>query len=88
MPAEELPCATKILSALARRAYRRPVTDADLQPLLSFYRAGREQGNAGNFEAGIQRALRLILSNPQFLFRFEREPAGLARRFRLSHRQR
>ncbi len=72
---DELPCATKILSALARRAYRRPVTDADLEPLLSFYRAGREKGN---FEAGIQRALRLILSNPQFLFRFEREPAGLA----------
>ncbi len=72
---DELPCATKILSALARRAYRRPVTDADLEPLLSFYRAGRD---SGNFETGIQRALRLILSNPQFLFRFEREPAGLA----------
>ncbi len=72
---DDLPCASKILTALARRAYRRPVTDADLAPLLSFYRAGREQGN---FEAGIERALRLILSNPQFLFRFEREPAGLA----------
>jgi Protein of unknown function (DUF1592)/Protein of unknown function (DUF1588)/Protein of unknown function (DUF1587)/Protein of unknown function (DUF1585)/Protein of unknown function (DUF1595) len=75
---DELPCATKILSILARRAYRRPITDADLEPLLSFYRAGRGDGNFGNFEAGIQRALRLILSNPQFLFRFEREPAGLA----------
>ena len=69
---DDLPCATTILSALARRAYRRPVTDADLEPLLRFYR------DSGNFEAGIQRALRLILSNPQFLFRFEREPAGVA----------
>jgi Protein of unknown function (DUF1592)/Protein of unknown function (DUF1588)/Protein of unknown function (DUF1587)/Protein of unknown function (DUF1585)/Protein of unknown function (DUF1595) len=75
---DELPCATKILSALARRAYRRPVTDADLEPLLSFYRIGRGEGNFGNFETGIQRAMRLILSNPQFLFRIEREPAGLA----------
>jgi hypothetical protein len=75
---DELPCATKILSTLARRAYRRPVTDADLEPLLSFYRAGRGDGSFGNFESGIQRALRLILANPQFLFRFEREPAGLA----------
>src|SRR5580698_7017617 len=56
------------------RATRRPVTDADLEPLLAFYRAGRDQGN---FETGIQRALRLILSNPQFLFRVEREPANL-----------
>jgi hypothetical protein len=72
--ADELLCATKILSALARRAYRRPVTDADLRPLLSFYREGR---NNGSFDAGIERALRLILSNPQFVFRFEPEPAGI-----------
>jgi hypothetical protein len=71
---EELPCATKILASLARRAYRRPVNDADLEPLLAFYRTGRE---GGNFESGISRALRLILSNPQFLFRFERDPVGL-----------
>ncbi len=71
----ELPCATRILSALARRAYRRPVTDADLQPLLAFYAEGRK---AGGFDSGVEHALRLILSNPQFLFRFEREPAGLA----------
>jgi hypothetical protein len=72
---DELPCATKILSTLARRAYRRPVTDPDLQPLLAFYREGRKNGS---FDSGIERALRLILSNPQFLFRFERDPAGLA----------
>ncbi len=73
--ADELPCATQILSTLARRAYRRPATKADLEPLLAFYREGRA---AGDFEWGIERALRLILSNPRFLFRFEREPAGLA----------
>jgi hypothetical protein len=72
---EDLACATKILSTLARRAYRRPVTDADLQPLLAFYREGRKNAS---FDSGIERALRLILSNPQFLFRFEPEPAGIA----------
>jgi hypothetical protein len=71
---DELSCATKILSTLARRAYRRPVADSDLQPLLAFYREGRKNGS---FDSGIERALRLILSNPQFLFRFERDPAGL-----------
>jgi hypothetical protein len=70
---EELPCARRILSALARRAYRRPVTDADVQPLLAFYRDGRE----GSFDSGIERALRLMLSNPQFVFRLEREPADV-----------
>lgn len=74
-PADELPCATRILSTLARRAYRRPVTDADLKPILAFYEAGRRNGN---FDAGVERALRLILSNPQFLFRFEHEPDKLA----------
>jgi Protein of unknown function (DUF1592)/Protein of unknown function (DUF1588)/Protein of unknown function (DUF1585)/Protein of unknown function (DUF1587)/Protein of unknown function (DUF1595)/Planctomycete cytochrome C len=73
--AEELPCATKILTAMARRAYRRPVTDADLSPLMQFYKEGR---GSGGFDGGIERALRLILSNPQFLFRFEQEPANLA----------
>jgi Protein of unknown function (DUF1592)/Protein of unknown function (DUF1588)/Protein of unknown function (DUF1585)/Protein of unknown function (DUF1587)/Protein of unknown function (DUF1595)/Planctomycete cytochrome C len=77
---DELPCASRILSMLARRAYRRPVTDADLQPLLEFYREGRrgDKDMPGSFDSGIERALRLILSNPQFLFRFEREPEGLA----------
>jgi hypothetical protein len=66
-------CARQILSALAQRAYRRPVTDADLQFLLPFYTAGRE---SGNFEAGIQRALERLLVSPQFLFRVERNPEG------------
>jgi hypothetical protein len=73
--AGELPCATNILSTLARRAYRRTVTDADLKPLLAFYQEGRK---TGNFDDGIERALRLILSNPRFLFRFEPEPANVA----------
>ena len=50
---EEAACAKSILSTLARRAYRRPVTDKDVETLLSFYQAGR---NTGNFEAGIENA--------------------------------
>ena len=72
---EETPCAARILATLARRAYRRPVTDDDLRPLLAFYQEGRK---SGGFDSGIERALRLILSNPQFVFRLEREPEGLA----------
>lgn len=67
-------CARQILSTLARRAYRRPVTDADLQYLMPFYTSGRGEG--GNFEAGIQRALERLLVSPQFLFRIERNPEG------------
>ncbi len=70
---EEGACATKILSTLARRAYRRSVTQADLQPLLKFYKAGR---SAGNFESGIEMALRGMLVSPEFLFRIERDPVA------------
>ncbi len=73
--AAELPCARQILTSLARRAYRRPVTGADLETLLSFYQSGR---NKKNFEAGIQNALRLILTDPKFLFRTETDPAKAA----------
>jgi cytochrome c551/c552 len=72
--ASDEPCARKILSTLARRAYRRPVTEAEVATLLEFYRAGRSEGG---FEAGIQRGLRRILSAPNFLFRVEREPANV-----------
>lgn len=72
---EEEPCAKNILGTLARRAYRRPVTDDDLRILLSFYREGRA---GGTFDAGIQRGIERILAAPSFLFRIEREPAGLA----------
>ena len=54
-------CARTILSTLTRRAYRRPVTDADLQPLLTLYGEGHEQGG---FEAGIERALKRLLVSP------------------------
>ena len=73
--AAEAGCARKILSALARRAYRRPVTEADLQPLLSIYEA--ERGESG-FEAGIRQGLERILVSPQFLFRIERQPSRVA----------
>jgi hypothetical protein len=68
-------CATKILTALARRAYRRPVGDADLAPLLTFYREGRRKGT---FETGVQLALRRLLASPTFVFRVEEDPATLA----------
>jgi hypothetical protein len=74
-PAEELPCATRILSALARRAFRRPVTDQDLSAPLSFYKSARAEGS---FDAGIQGALPAILASPKFLYRAERSPVGVA----------
>ena len=75
--ADETACATKIVAAVARRAYRRPLTASapEVQTLLAFYRDGRA---AGTFESGIQRALARVLVDPEFLFRFEREPAGTA----------
>ena len=73
---EEVGCAKKILTTLARSAYRRPITPADTETLLSFYQSGRNQ--AGSFDAGIERALRLILSSPEFVFRFERDPGTVA----------
>ena len=73
-PAAERPCAAEILGSLARRAYRRPVTDVDTAPLLDAYTAGREAG--GRFEEGIRWALEALLVSPKFLFRVEQEPAG------------
>lgn len=71
----EEPCARRILSSLQRSAYRRPVTDDDVDTLMAFYNEGR---TAGGFEHGIQRAVRRLLVSPQFLFRIEREPVGAA----------
>ena len=73
--AEERACAEEILSTLARRAYRRPATAADLDTLLAFYEEGRA---AGDFDAGIEMALRHLLVSPEFLFRIERDPEGAA----------
>jgi len=67
-------CAKQIVSTIARRAYRQPVTDADLKILMSFYESGFKDGG---FEAGIETALQRILASPKFVFRVERDPAGL-----------
>jgi hypothetical protein len=75
--AEESSCAARILNTLATRAYRRPVPQSgpEMETLLEFYRTGRE---SGSFDSGIQRAVARVLVDPNFLFRFEREPAGVA----------
>ena len=72
--AEEQRCAKTILSTLARRAYRRPVNEEDVQTLLKFYEVGRREGS---FETGIQAALERLLADPQFLFRVSRPPVGV-----------
>jgi hypothetical protein len=64
-------CATRILSTLARRAYRGQATDGDTQRLVGFYRTARQQGS---FEAGIEAGLQRILASPKFIFRVERDP--------------
>ena len=74
-PQDEKACAEKIVSTLARRAYRRPVTAADLSSLMKFYDAGRAEKG---FERGIEMALRAVLVSPKFIFRIERDPSGLA----------
>jgi cytochrome c551/c552 len=66
--AEEAACARTILSTIARRAYRRPVTAVDLAPVLEQYERGRA---GGSFEHGIEQGLRLVLASPKFLFRTE-----------------
>jgi cytochrome c5 len=73
--ADEETCARKILAALARRAYRRPVTDADVDPLMGLYRQGK--GERG-FESGVQMAVQGVLVSTGFLFRIETEPAKIA----------
>ncbi len=73
-PEQEDRCARQILAALARKAYRRPVTAADLQGPLALYRTARAEGD---FDAGIEMAVSAVLVSPQFLFRVEQDPAGL-----------
>jgi hypothetical protein len=72
---DEPACAKRIISTLARRAYRRPVTEADVSSLMAFYDAGRREGS---FERGIELATRAVLVSPKFVFRVERDPAGVA----------
>ena len=71
---DEEGCAKKILGTLVRRAYRRPVTDRDVDPLLGLYRSGRRDGD---FETGIQLALEGLLVSPHFLLRVERDTASV-----------
>ncbi|MBM3776758.1 MAG: DUF1592 domain-containing protein [Acidimicrobiia bacterium] len=73
-PAGEVACAQRIVSTLARQAFRRPVTDADLAPFMALYADGRK---IGDFDMGIQWALERLLVDPRFLYRIETDPANL-----------
>ncbi len=73
---DDTSCAEKILSNLARRAYRRPVTAADVEAPLSFYTGARDSG--GTFDDGIRAGVARVLSSPYFLYRIEKDPAGAA----------
>ena len=70
----EMACATEIISRLATRAYRRPVTDADLDGLMGFYEHAAVEGD---FEPGVRAALRAMLASPHFVFRLEQAPSGV-----------
>ena len=72
---DEAACARTIVSTLARKGYRRPVTATEVDELLGFYKDARAEG--GGFENGVEMALRALLVSPQFLFRIERDPAGI-----------
>ena len=80
---DEPACARRILGALARRAYRRPVTEEDVATLLDFFEAGRRDGG---FEAGVRFGLQRLLMSPDFIFRVERDPrdAGPGTTYRVS----
>ena len=71
---DELPCAREIIARMARRAFRRPITDRDLSHLLGLYGRGRAEGD---FDSGVRTALQAILADPEFVFRFERTPPGV-----------
>ena len=79
---EDNGCAAKILSKLARLAYRRPVTTKDVQTLIEFFNDGRKDG--GSFDAGIQFALERLLVDPDFLLRVHRDQKQSAAIYRLS----
>ena len=71
---DEVSCASRIFSNLARRAYRRPATDQDVEAPLAFFKQARQEGD---FESAIREALPAILASPKFLYRAERTPANL-----------
>jgi len=73
--AEEESCAQEVITTLATRAFRRPLSREELAPLMAFYSTGRDEGG---FEAGIQQAISRVLVDPRFLYRFEDEPTTAA----------
>jgi hypothetical protein len=72
---EQNSCAERIFTNLTRRAYRRPVTSADVQTAMAFYLDARQNGET--FDAGIRAGLARVLSSPSFLYRMESDPAGV-----------
>jgi mono/diheme cytochrome c family protein len=72
-PKEETACASRILSSLAKKAFRRPVASSDMAPLMQFYNEGRK---SGTFEGGIENAMVAMLSSAKFLYRVEAPPAS------------
>jgi hypothetical protein len=95
-PAQESGCARAILTELTRRAFRRPITSADVDPLMAFYERARlvrhsaerggggVEGAKGDFDSGIQAAIEAMLVSPEFLFRIERDAAGSAAAHRIT----
>jgi len=77
-PNDEDAAARKILTTLMRRAYRRPVTDGDVQGAFDLYKQARTEAGVGGFDAGIEMALSAVLVSPEFLFRVEQDPPGIA----------
>lgn len=71
---EERPCASEIVSRLAPQAFRRPMTDDDLESLMGFYEMGAEEGG---FEVGVRTAIEAMLASPDFIFRLEEAPASV-----------
>jgi mono/diheme cytochrome c family protein len=71
---DDLACAKNILSRMARLAYRRPVSEGEVDELLRLFRTGQQDGG---FDSGIELALQSILAGPEFLFRIEKDPPGL-----------
>src|SRR5262249_2264720 len=79
-PSDEAPCARTILTALARRAYRRPVAAEDVEPFMRVY----EARPSASFDNRIELALQMVLSAPEFLFRVERDPHGASSPYAIS----
>jgi Protein of unknown function (DUF1592)/Protein of unknown function (DUF1588)/Protein of unknown function (DUF1587)/Protein of unknown function (DUF1585)/Protein of unknown function (DUF1595) len=74
--AEETSCARTIITTLTTKAFRRPASDADIKVMTAFYRSGREQG--GKFDTGIEAVIQRLLTDPDFIYRAEIEPAKAA----------